>query len=114
MKMSGADFQVFLKCKDPNIWPPGLYIEEELLRVNGVETELAESYSDADVIEIISGSLAWENLEKSKNGSPGSLRALARKWLKIQSSERVVVLVPKGRISDLSDALKPLGATIWK
>ncbi len=110
MKMSGADFRAFLDCKHPDIWPDGLYIEEELLRVNGVETEILEKTNDTDVVEIVGGSTAWEN-RRDERPAP-TLASLARRWIKMQNELRVLVQVPKDKVDDLRKVLKSLGATV--
>lgn len=114
MKMSGADFRTFMASKDPAWWPEGLYIEDELLRVNGVESELdsTDKYKDDDLIEIIGGALAWDSLQNDRDKPPGSLASLARRWLKAQNETRVVIVVPNDRIGELDALLKPLGAKI--
>jgi hypothetical protein len=108
--MSGADFRAFLDCKHHDIWPDGLYIEEELLRVNGVETELPEKTDDTDIIEILGGATAWENV-RDERPTP-ALVSLARRWIKMQNELRVLVSVPKDKVDDLRKALKSFGATV--
>ena len=112
MKMSGADFRAFLNCNDPDIWPEGLYIEEELLRVNGIEDEIAAEYKDSDVVEIIGGALAWDDLKKDRESLPSSLKALAKKWQKLQSESRVIVTVPNDKIEQLEAFAKTIGAKV--
>lgn len=112
MKMSGADFSAFLDCKDQAIWPAGLYIEEEALRVNGVECELAGQYAPTDVVEILGGSLAWEDLAKDRESPPCSLVSLARRWVKLQTEINVVITIPKDRLDELPKVLKSLNAKV--
>lgn len=112
MKMSGADFRAFLNYTDPAIWPEGLYIEEEMLRVNGVEDEIASEYKDSDIVEILGGSLAWDNLKKDRESQPMSLKQLAKKWQKLQTQSRVIITVSNDKIEQLEDFLKSIGAKI--
>lgn len=113
VKLSGADFRAFLSSKDESIWPPGLYIEEELLRIDGRESEIPadHEYNDDSVVEIISGNLAWENNQERLTTT---LAALARRWLRKQNETRVVVTVPTDQLSKLADILKTIGAQVAK
>ncbi len=114
MKMSGVDFKAFIGSKDPAWWPEGLYIEDELLRVNGEEAELGntDDYKDTDLIEIVGGALAWDSILKDREMPPGSLKALARRWLKAQNETRVVIAVPNERVDELAALLKAIGARV--
>lgn len=113
LKMSGADFKAFIACKDEKFWPPGLYIEEETLRIDGVESELPapDTYADSAVVEIIGGSLAWE---ESRERPTATLVALARRWLKAQRVTRIVISVPLENVPRLGEVLKSIGAEICK
>lgn len=112
MKMSGADFRAFLDCKDPSIWPPGLYIEEELLRIDGDEIEeLPESFDPASIIEIMGGSTAWESSADRERATP-TLRTLARRWIKMQTTVNVVVSIPKKSMDQIASAVAKIGGKV--
>ena len=116
IKMSGYDFKSFIGSKDPKYWPEGLYVEDELLLVNGIEKtlDLAGSSNDDDVIEILGGALAWDDFQRNRDNPPGSLVSLARRWLKDQTETRVVISVPNDRLKDLPAILAPIKASICK
>ena len=116
IKMSGYDFKSFIGSKDPKYWPEGLYVEDELLRVNGVDKtlDLVGSPNDDDVIQILGGALAWDYSQRDRDNPPGSLVSLAKRWLKNQTETRVVISVPNGQLKDLPAILASIKASICK
>ena len=113
MKMSGAEFRAFLGCRDASIWPEGLYVEEEALRINGEVSNMDAAYTDTDEIEIVGGSTAWESLDHRDRPTP-SLRALARRWAKLQTETRLLVTVPNDQINNLVTMARSIGATVHR
>jgi len=113
MKMSGADFRAFMGSTDPNIWPEGLYIEEEMLRINGVDSNLDAPCVDSDMVEIVGGSTAWEDICARYKPCP-SLRVLAKRWIKSQTETRVLVTVPNDQMENLVTMARSIGAVVHK
>lgn len=109
MKMSGAEFRAFMN--DRTIWPEGLIVEDEIISINGVESDLPsdDDYADTDLINIMYGSLRWED---NREHEPGALTSLARRWAKSQKEVRLLVTVPKDKLEELTLLLKSIGAKI--
>lgn len=124
IKISGAAFKDFYS--DPAFWPQKLsaqvavgevfhaWHEDETVLINGVQVEDVdlESVLPDDVLTI-SGGVVWHDVRGTKaDVAHSSLEAYIERWQKQQSTDVLVVEVPKDKRDEIVAALEALGAKV--
>lgn len=91
-KFPAAQFKAFYACEDPNFWPVGSYVEDTSYSVDGTPQE--DEYIDPalfpdNAMITIEGYIVYED------GSTKDLQREFSRWLKLQSSQVLLVSIPK-------------------
>ena len=96
-KTTGALFKAFYN--DETYWKPGIIVDDQLLSINGVETDDdfdIDSIKDEEKVSILCGVVYNENssYEEYANESK-SLEKFFKDWLKQQTTTYITVALPK-------------------
>jgi hypothetical protein len=85
MKVTGAEFVKFYN--DPTVWTDGVYYEDVVFSINGVEAdELPEILLDTDIVSFSGGFITDED-----GNDMGTFTGVFRKWKKKQTIAVFVV-----------------------
>ncbi len=109
IKAIGAEVKAFYS--DPVFWPDGVWHEDEIIEINGVQVEEGEinleTVQDNCIITIVDG---FVTNEQGKN--LGSFEGYFKKWRKLQNTVMLYVEVPKDKLYAVETAIKASGGKI--
>ena len=110
LKMSGAECKAF--CNDEKALPKGVYIEEDVYKLNGVLVDGdaldVDGLADNGEVEVVSGFIAREE----DGECVSSLSAAIRKWQKTQKLVILVVEAPIEKAAGIKAAIKAAGGKV--
>jgi hypothetical protein len=111
MKTDGATFKRYMEDNSPGVWPNETYYDDSLILVNGEDKghdfDLA-TVADTDVIEIKYGVVFMEgDIEKDV-----AMTTHFRRWLRKQTTVRLLVEVPKEYEAGMRNAIKYHSGTV--
>lgn len=106
MKVTGAEFHRFYN--DPSIWTDGMYHENVVFAVNGVEVDdIPESINDTDIVSFSGGFIANDN-----GDAIGTFVGLFRKWRKKQMTVMFVVECHIDKEDYIKQCVRDAGGTV--
>jgi len=114
VKTTGAEYKAYLNDTDPQFWPEGAWMDDEVLLVNG--KEVGEDNFDFDYMKLNDADsviLECGSYYKSvADRDPIELVTHFKRWRKAQTTAYISVSVDKTRIDELKAMLKTFGAKI--
>ncbi len=105
MKVTGAEFHRFYN--DPSTWTDGMYHEDVVFALNGVEVEDIFVIKDTDIISFSGGFVANDN-----GDSIGTFSGLFRKWKKKQMTVMFVVECHVDKVDYIKQCVRTAGGTV--
>jgi hypothetical protein len=103
VKLTGQEYIDFLD--DTSYWEEGIWVDEVVIEVDGVEYEgTEETISPTSIVKVIGGYVVCEDGNKKYDDL--TYETFIKRWLKLQTTQSLVINVPKNKLDEILAYLK--------